>query len=150
MNNQSSKHLYNYVDTLGRILGETITEAEGQTLLDKVEKIRTLAKTTKQQPIAERTALIELVQSLDAREMEKVARAFSLFLNLSNIAEQYFSNDNLSNPLDFSLSNINQHIEQLKQQNISENSIINAISTLQLELVFFNRSSNGNYTPLYY
>ena len=126
---------HHYVDTLGRILGETIAEAEGQELLDKIETIRTLAKSTQSLPIAERSNLIGQVQSLNADEMEKIARAFSLFLNLSNIVEQYFSNDKLSNQLEATLSNVEQQIKQLQSQGIAGEQIINALLQLKMELV---------------
>ncbi len=127
--------LHHYVDSMGRILGETIAEAEGQALLDKIESIRTLAKNTQNQSLAQRSSLITQIQSLSAIEMEKVARAFSLFLNLSNIVEQYFSNDTSSNQLDASLSDIEQQIQQLRSQGIADEQITSVLLQLDIELV---------------
>ena len=67
---------------LGTILGETIAQQEGQDLLDLVEKVRRLARDDDE-------ALPRLLDELDFPDAMQLARAFSMFFQLANVAEQF-------------------------------------------------------------
>lgn len=76
------------VRRLGRLLGEVLAHVEGQDLLDAVERVRALSKRRRRGEIE----LDELVLSLAAlpdKGAVAVARAFSMFLALANVAEQH-------------------------------------------------------------
>ena len=83
------------VSFLGRILGETLVEQEGQDLFDVEEAIRSLTKrrrdpaTAPADVAAATRALAELVAGLDTALAERVARAFSHYFQLVNLAEQH-------------------------------------------------------------
>lgn len=85
------------VSYLGRILGETLVEQEGQALLDLEESIRALAKDRRvsestrhqQETKATSRALSQLVHALDTTSAEHVARAFTHYFQLVNLAEQH-------------------------------------------------------------
>lgn len=68
---------------LGVILGQTLAEVEGQDLLDRVEEIRSLVRTDPEEASQElkRTELSDAI---------RLARAFSTYFNLANVAEQVF------------------------------------------------------------
>jgi phosphoenolpyruvate carboxylase len=68
---------------LGVILGQTLVEVEGQDLLDRVEAIRSLVRT---EPAA---AAAEL-NKIAVDDAIRLARAFSTYFNLANVAEQVF------------------------------------------------------------
>lgn len=84
-----SQALRDDVRLLGDLLGNTLSDQEGPWLLDLVEEIRQLAKDTRAGKKSSTQYLVEKLASLDDKQLILVARAFSQFLNLSNIAEQY-------------------------------------------------------------
>jgi phosphoenolpyruvate carboxylase len=75
------------VRLLGDILGTVLVEQEGGWLLELEERIRHLARRAREQ--GDRDELTDLVRGLDLREQALVARAFSLFFQLANLAEQH-------------------------------------------------------------
>lgn len=73
---------------LGRLLGEVIRECEGKPTYDLVETLRRAAvKFRREGSRREREILEERIGSLKGEQATAVARAFSYFLQLSNIAE---------------------------------------------------------------
>ena len=78
------------VSLLGRLLGETIASAEGDDFLALIETIRTRSKAARGGSDEDRQALLDTLANLDNSELVPVARAFSQFLNLANIADQQF------------------------------------------------------------
>lgn len=89
MNEQYSA-LRSNVSMLGKVLGETIKDALGEHILERVETIRKLSKSSRAGNDANRRVTTTL-QNLSNDELLPVARAFSQFLNLANTAEQYHS-----------------------------------------------------------
>ncbi len=79
----------NNVSMLGTLLGETIEQAAGTAILERVELIRKLSKSSRAGCEASREQLLTILQNLSSEELLPVARAFSQFLNLANVAEQY-------------------------------------------------------------
>ena len=79
------------VSLLGTILGEIISDAEGVRFLEKIEKIRLLSKSAKAGNAEDGESLLEIIRALKNDELVPVARAFSQFLNLANIADQQYS-----------------------------------------------------------
>ncbi len=77
------------VRLLGRLLGDTLRQQGGQSLFDTVERIRVLGKQARDGDAAARGELTALLAGLSDAELLPVARAFTQFLNLANIAEQY-------------------------------------------------------------
>ncbi len=90
MNEQYSA-LRSNVSMLGKVLGDTIKDALGENILDRVETIRKLSKSSRAGNEANRRELLTTLQNLSNDELLPVARAFSQFLNLANTAEQYHS-----------------------------------------------------------
>jgi phosphoenolpyruvate carboxylase len=73
---------------LGRLLGDTVREQEGDAAFDVVEKIRqTSVRFDRDLDPAARTALEQILNELPRETMIAVVRAFSYFLHLANIAE---------------------------------------------------------------
>jgi len=82
------KALRDDVRLLGEILGRVIAADRGKSFVDRIERIRALAKAARSGGSAEWDELSELLESIPADAICDVARAFNQFLNLSNIAEQ--------------------------------------------------------------
>ncbi|XJN31522.1 phosphoenolpyruvate carboxylase [Escherichia coli] len=81
MNEQYSA-LRSNVSMLGKVLGETIKDALGEHILERVETIRKLSKSSRAGNDANRQELLTTLQNLSNDELLPVARAFSQFLNL--------------------------------------------------------------------
>ena len=77
------------VRLMGSLLGETLRQQVGQSLYDKVELIRVLGKQTRDGDKQASQQLNQVLSALSDEELLPVARAFTQFLNLANIAEQY-------------------------------------------------------------
>ena len=73
---------------LGRILGDTVREQEGDAVFDIVEHVRqTAVRFARDGDPAARTELADLLDPLPRDTTQAVVRAFSYFLQLANIAE---------------------------------------------------------------
>jgi phosphoenolpyruvate carboxylase len=79
------------ISDLGHILGDTLVEQEGKPLLELEEAIRALAKLRRKRdrrgPSA--TSMREIIEKLDGPTAERVARAFTHYFQLVNLAEQH-------------------------------------------------------------
>jgi len=106
----------------------------GEHILDRVEKIRKLSKSSRAGNDADRQELLSTLQNLSNDELLPVARAFSQFLNLANVAEQYHSisphGEAASNP-----EALAQLFDRLKSKNLSEQQLRDAVDQLSIELV---------------
>lgn len=76
------------VRNLGQMLGQTIAKDCGNDIYELIERIRNLSKQAHNGNDDEKAELIKLLKSLKDDELVPVARGFSQFLNLANIAEQ--------------------------------------------------------------
>ncbi len=133
--NERYSALRSNVSMLGTLLGDTIKDTLGEHILDRVETIRKLSKSSRAGNEANRQELLTTLQNLSNDELLPVARAFSQFLNLANTAEQYHSisanGEAASSP-----EVISNTLKKLKEQpNISEAALKEAVESLSLELV---------------
>ncbi len=133
--NEKYSALKSNVSMLGRILGQTIQDADGDVILEKVETIRKLSKSAMAGNQADRDLLIDEIKSLPNDQLTPVARAFNQFLNLTNIAEQYHTisrhcEENVCEP-----DAIHALFSKLSQNAISKLDTAQAIRELNIELV---------------
>jgi phosphoenolpyruvate carboxylase len=70
---------------------DTIKDALGENILDRVETIRKLSKSSRAATKPTVRSCSPRCRTLSNDELLPVARAFSQFLNLANTAEQYHS-----------------------------------------------------------
>src|SRR4051794_1174296 len=77
------------VRLLGGILGDTLRHREGSALFHIVERVRALSKSGRAGSDRDLDALAELLRALPVESTMPIARAFSHFLTLANIAEQH-------------------------------------------------------------
>jgi phosphoenolpyruvate carboxylase len=77
------------VRLLSTILGQVLAETEGADLLEDVERLRRATIALRRNPSAEhRVAVHRVVRSLDAPRAERIARAFTCYFQLANLAEE--------------------------------------------------------------
>ena len=74
---------------LGRVLDATVRERAGPELFGSVERVRALAKSFRAGASEEFNELVRALSAMPVDDLLPLARAFSHFLNLANIAEQH-------------------------------------------------------------
>src|SRR4029434_4018234 len=89
METDPHKPLRQDVRLLGELLGDTLRTHEGAQLLETVERVRTMAKTSRARADRDFQALAAELEQLPVDAAIPLARAFTHFLNLANVAEQH-------------------------------------------------------------
>lgn len=127
------------VRLLGDLLGEVLKD-EDPALFAQVEHIRQLAKGAQAHGHGAHEALSAHLKQLDAATLLPVARAFSAFLNLANIAEQYhrirrrrahqYRQDSSPQP-----GSVWDLLARLQAQRVAPADLAAAVATLDIELV---------------
>jgi phosphoenolpyruvate carboxylase len=134
------KPLRDDVSMLGEMLGETLREREGMALYETVERVRRIAKAGRQR---NQPAIAELEEPLRALPLEMavpVARAFSHFLTLANIAEQHhrvrrrrdYLRDAASSPQPGSFADT---FARLLQSGVTADALHAAATSMRIEIV---------------
>jgi phosphoenolpyruvate carboxylase len=78
------------INLLGRVLGQVLIEQEGRGLFDTEEEVRLLCKRLRfgfDPELDER--LRQRIEGMNAGELQRIVRAFSVYFQLVNIAERY-------------------------------------------------------------
>lgn len=126
----------NNINMLGHLLGETISDAQGSDILQLIENIRVLSKSSRAGDDQARQQLLKTLQNISTENIIPVARAFSQFLNLTNIAEQYQTISRHHTDEMMSERSISALLARLKaDSSISKQQIIDAVQQLLIELV---------------
>ncbi|TWU07883.1 phosphoenolpyruvate carboxylase [Stieleria varia] len=87
MTSSSSDDLRKEIGFLGAVLGDTISELEGQAALDTVEELRRAAWDRRSGREGADKRIKQLISSLSDQELRVVIRAFTTFLDLFNVVE---------------------------------------------------------------
>src|ERR687885_1888070 len=78
------------INLLGRVLGQVLIEQEGKDLFDTEEEVRLLCKRLRFGYDAELDRrLRQRIEGMGTGELQRIARAFSVYFQLVNIAERY-------------------------------------------------------------
>ena len=129
MASYSDPALQQRVRDLGATLGETIAAQLGDEWLKRIEDIRKAGRASALGESNATDKLIAQFQTLDDDSLLTVARAFSQFLNLANIAEQEFNSVNQFSDV------LNDLFDKLSAENISVEKVQQAIEKLNIDLV---------------
>jgi phosphoenolpyruvate carboxylase len=128
-----SRQLRHRVRLLGDLLGETMSDHKGEDFLAKAEEIRILAKMRRQGDDARLEQLHTVLGALDADNFISVARAFSQFINLTNIAEQAQAAEDRTLPFP-ETSELQKLIGKLDGE-VDREIIVSAITNVSCELL---------------
>ena len=114
---------------LGTLLGQCLTRQVGPDLLEKVEEIRSLVK-------SDPSAAAQALKDVDVATATKLARAFSIYFHLANIAEQVHRARRLD--LDRALhgSWISRATEAIKESGLSPAEVSETVAKLSIRPVF--------------
>jgi len=125
---------------LTTLLGDVIREQEGERLFQKIEKVRELSKAVR----ADRnhrnvSQLRKMIEGLKVREAHRVTRAFALYFQLVNIAEERHRVRRVRNyakdpkrPQDMSLHKV---FKDLKAKRVSRDRVERFLMQADVELV---------------
>ncbi|CAM3961200.1 phosphoenolpyruvate carboxylase [Mesobacillus zeae] len=139
--NDSRLPLRRDVKMLGQILGDILVYHGGTELLEKVEQIRAMCKTLRNEFHRDTyEQLKQEISGLSSPMRKQVIRAFSVYFHLINAAEQ---NHRIRRRRDYLLESeanaqpysIESAIISLKENEVNPDIIRNVLNTLSLELV---------------
>lgn len=137
----SNNMLRRDVRFLGNILGEVLVHQGGNELLNIVEKIRELSKSLRAVFLPELyEEFKQLINTLNPEIRHQVIRAFAIYFQLVNIAEQ---NHRIRRKRDYERSagesiqpgSIESVIMELKERKVTEEELQGIIESISLELV---------------
>jgi phosphoenolpyruvate carboxylase len=138
----TSNHLLRRdVRFLGNILGEVLVHQGGRELLEHVEKIREMSKALRAEHLPELfDEFISTIKTLDPEIRHQVIRAFAIYFQLVNIAEQ---NHRIRRKRDYERStgeavqpgSIESVVQDLKEKKLSVEEVRDMLSDISLELV---------------
>ncbi|QJD85044.1 phosphoenolpyruvate carboxylase [Cohnella herbarum] len=126
---------------LGNILGEVLVHQGGRELLEHVEKIREMSKALRAEYLPELyDGFINTVKTLEPEIRHQVIRAFAIYFQLVNIAEQ---NHRIRRKRDYERStgeavqpgSIESVIQDLKEKKLEVDEVRNMLTDISLELV---------------
>jgi phosphoenolpyruvate carboxylase len=127
------------VRLLGELLGETLREQEGASLFETVERVRALSK----EAHGDESAFGRLAGELRAMPTAAalpVARAFTHFLNLANIAEQHHRTrrrrEYQREGAPPQRGSADEAFARLLSRGVSPDTLHDAVSRVAIELVF--------------
>lgn len=124
------------VRMLGDSLGQAIAAHKGQAFLDKIETIRALSKAGRSSGQSDDGELLKTLRELDDDDLLPVARAFTQFLNLANIAEEHHRVRRRSGVMDVCTSDsFCGLLGRLLLQGSSKQQIADAVCQMDVELV---------------
>lgn len=132
---QEYSMMRNNINMLGRFLGETISDALGNDILELIENIRVLSRNSRSGNDQARNQLQDILATISNDNIIPVARAFSQFLNLTNVAEQYQTISRHHNDKVSSERSTEALFKRLKEKNIPQEQIIKTLEKLLVELV---------------
>ena len=123
------------VRLLGDLLSEVIEQDQGPEFIEKIVKIRSLAKDARTTHEEIPLALIKELHALADDDITPITRAFNQFLNLANIAEQYHDviRGRRKQETDY-LSQLSEIITTLKDR-LTPDEILERICSLDIQLV---------------
>ncbi|WP_373777493.1 phosphoenolpyruvate carboxylase [Glaesserella sp.] len=123
------------IHMLGDFLGETIRDAQGNEILELIESIRVLSRSSRSGDEKARKQLLDMLANISTENVIPVARAFSQFLNLTNIAEQYQTISRHSKNALLGERSMGALFARLKEQNVPVQKVIETVEKLLIDLV---------------
>ena len=129
------------ISMLGDMLGQTVALLAGEDSLELVERIRKLAWQRRTGGAEAGDEIAQLISELDEVQLRVVIRAFTVFLDLTNLAEDRQRIRVLRQREDAAYpeargESVRAAIRQLKKDGASDERLQQLIDQLQIELVF--------------
>lgn len=120
---------------LGAQLGEALTRQHGPRLLELVEEVRALTKTSRQTDSAEPVEKLDaLLESLDLEETIQLMRAFTAYFYLANVAEQVHRVEELADQEE--QHRLSVTVDRILASRLDPDLVAEVLSRLELRPVF--------------
>jgi phosphoenolpyruvate carboxylase len=129
------------INLLGRVLGQILIEQEGKGVFDAEEEVRLLCKRLRfdyDPELDER--LRQKIGSMDAEQLQRIVRAFSVYFQLVNIAERYHRirrrrqyESSPSNPPQ--RASLASALSRLKEEGLEAGTLQRVLDDMSVELV---------------
>ncbi len=129
------------INLLGSLLGETIKAVAGEEAFASVEKLRSLAWNRRSGVAQADRALVDFIASLDEEQLRVAIRAFTIFMDLLNLAEDRQRVRTLAQraaavyPAPHHES-VSEAVAELKSIGLSNKAMQSLLNRVQIELVF--------------
>ncbi len=123
------------VSLLGSLLGHSIENHLGADFLEKIEQIRHFSKAARSGDETAHKQLLDFLHGLSDNELLPVARAFTQFLNLANLAEQYHTVSRSREHLGTAPDPLESLFQRLKSKEISSDRLYQHVLDMKVELV---------------
>ncbi|RJG42745.1 phosphoenolpyruvate carboxylase [Motilimonas pumila] len=123
------------VSMLGQLLGQSISNHLGEEFLEKIENIRQLSKSARSGSSEDGEKLATILSNLSDDELLPVARSFTHFLNLANIAEQFHTTSRHCEEQVCAPDPMDALFAKLGQSELGPETIKQAVEALHMELV---------------
>ena len=126
---------------LGDLLGEVVQQQAGRETLELIEEIRHLSRDRRAGVAEAEGELVKLISQLQEREIRQVTRAFSLYFDLANLAEDRHrvrvlrERESQFHPLPIGES-IGAAIIALREADFTPEQVQSVLNQLDIELVF--------------
>lgn len=122
------------VNLLGHILGWVLKEQEGEAFFDLVERTRALVRSVREG--GDSTELHELISNLDEQEATNLARAFTWYFQLVNLAEAHEQVRTLSHSTGPRSQGLEEALTTLKHSGMNAKEATELFKRIKLELTF--------------
>ena len=138
---QPKNPLREEIALLGDILGQTVVSLAGEKSLELVEELRLLAWERRKEDNTVGSELTELIAGLDNAQLRIVIRAFTIFLDLANVAEDRHrvrvlrQRDREKYPHPRSES-VRAAVQELADSGIDSSGMQDLVNRLDIDLVF--------------
>src|SRR5215218_219700 len=129
------------INLLGRVLGQVLIEQEGEGLFDAEEEVRLLCKRLRfdyDPALDER--LRRKIEGMDAEQLQRIVRAFSVYFQLVNSAERYHRvrrrrqyESSPSNPPQ--RASLSSALSRLESEGVEAGTLQRALDGMSVELV---------------
>ena len=122
------------VNALGRTLGQVLKEQEGEAFFELVERTRALVREVRAG--GDDTELRAMIAGLSEAEASNLARAFTWYFQLVNLAEEHERVRVLRGQGGVRAQSLEQALTDLKEQGLTAEQVEELLGRLELELTF--------------
>ncbi len=128
--------LRNHIRRLGNQLGEALVRQHGQELLDRVEQVRSHARSLRRDDDGTTAQLAGILDDVDVADAIRLVRAFTVYFHLANTAEQVHRVEDLQTSAPASNSRFVDTVAKLQAAGIADREIVEAVRAADLRPVF--------------
>ncbi|MEM7321468.1 MAG: phosphoenolpyruvate carboxylase [Actinomycetota bacterium] len=128
--------LRNDIRRLGTQLGDALVRQDGPDLLERVEQVRTLARSLRRDDGDATAELAGILEDIPMIEAIRLVRAFTIYFHLANTAEQVHRVDDLRSSAPASGNRFVETVAKIQAAGVSDSEIVAAARSAELLPVF--------------